>query len=70
MVDALDRTQEDMDLLLDITLRSRQRFEQQSAEFCEDCDAEIPPERRKIGGVTRCVHCQEALEVQRRNYRR
>lgn len=70
MVDTLDKTQEDMDLLLDMTLKSRQRFDKESAEYCEDCDAEIPPQRRKMGGVTRCVHCQGVLEQHQRNYRK
>lgn len=70
MVDTLDKTQEDMDLLLDMTLKSRQRFDKESAEYCEDCDAEIPPQRRRMGGVTRCVHCQEVLEEYRRTHRK
>ena len=29
-----------------------------SLEFCEDCDAPIPEQRRAIGGVECCTECQ------------
>lgn len=31
---------------------------QPSLDFCEDCDGEIPPERQRLGGMTRCSECQ------------
>jgi len=34
-----------------------------SASFCEDCDAPIPEQRRRVvRGVTRCVDCQDIAE--------
>ena len=30
--------------------------------YCEDCDCEIPPERRKLEGGTRWCDCQEDFE--------
>jgi len=36
-----------------------------SEEFCIDCDIEIPQKRRDLGGVERCVHCQELIERKR-----
>lgn len=34
-----------------------------SLSHCEDCGEKIPLERQKIGGMTRCVLCQEGFEV-------
>jgi phage/conjugal plasmid C-4 type zinc finger TraR family protein len=35
----------------------------ESAQFCEECDAAIPEERREaIPGVQLCVACQSSLE--------
>jgi len=33
-----------------------------SLTHCEDCDREIPPARRALGGKTRCVPCQSTFE--------
>jgi phage/conjugal plasmid C-4 type zinc finger TraR family protein len=34
-----------------------------SRERCEDCNATIPPERRRaVPGVSTCVRCQELVE--------
>ncbi|MNE91595.1 hypothetical protein D3C80_1892270 [compost metagenome] len=33
-----------------------------SLTHCEDCDREIPPARRALGGKTRCVPCQTLFE--------
>jgi RNA polymerase-binding transcription factor DksA len=38
------------------------KFLQPSEEFCIDCDEEIPAKRRSLGGVERCIHCQEFHE--------
>lgn len=36
-----------------------------SASFCEDCEEPINEVRRRaIQGVTRCVGCQELIELQ------
>lgn len=34
-----------------------------SLAFCVDCDDEIPEKRRAMGGVRRCVCCQEVFEL-------
>ena len=31
-------------------------------EFCDECGEDIPEIRRKLGGVTHCVYCQDFLE--------
>lgn len=41
-----------------------------SAFFCEDCDTEIPQARRAmLPGVSRCVTCQEVVELKNKHYR-
>ena len=35
----------------------------QSLSHCEDCGEEIPEARRKVMFVTRCIACQEELEI-------
>jgi phage/conjugal plasmid C-4 type zinc finger TraR family protein len=37
-----------------------------SNESCAECGDEIPEQRRKLGGVTRCVSCQTYFEVRNR----
>lgn len=39
---------------------------QPSLSHCQDCGVEIPPKRRAIRGVTRCVDCQELFEEQQK----
>lgn len=42
---------------------------QPSLEECEDCGEEIPLQRRQLlGGVTRCVHCQNLWERKQAGY--
>lgn len=36
-----------------------------SEKFCIDCDVEIHEKRRELGGVKRCVECQELDEGKR-----
>lgn len=62
---------DDVDLLndrmqdIDVSAISN-KFKQPSEEFCIDCDIEIPQKRRELGGVERCVHCQEYHEKKKR----
>ena len=48
----------------DAIARARSRLPSgESRRQCEECDAEIPPARRKaLPGVRFCVACQEALD--------
>ena len=39
-----------------------------SLENCEDYDSEIPASRQAIGGVTRCVYCQEVHEKKQKHF--
>jgi len=40
-----------------------------SRETCLDCDEPIPPQRRQIGGVVRCIKCQRFFEIHEKNHR-
>lgn len=42
--------------------RARSDFDKPSLTVCEACEEEIPPARQALGGVTRCVPCQEQFE--------
>ena len=65
MVDWFDRAQE---------LEQRQRDQAIKAQLlkpvpvgpslthCEDCDQPIPEKRQALGGMTRCVPCQNIFE--------
>lgn len=37
-------------------------FQKPSLANCQECGEEIPAERQAVGGVTRCVPCQESFE--------
>lgn len=66
MVDIIDKTQDEMDLLFNHQISNRQKFEGESLKYCLECDTPIPLERQKLGGVKLCVDCQESLENKRR----
>ena len=54
---------------LDIALANIKHFDQVSNYECEDCGAEIPEQRRKLGGVTLCITCQSVLEAKQKHLR-
>lgn len=39
-----------------------------SEQYCEDCDSDIPAERQAIGGMTRCIDCQEVHEKKQKHF--
>lgn len=51
------------------SLNNRRQFDVASELDCDDCDEEIPAQRRAIGGVTRCILCQTTFEAQQKHYR-
>lgn len=55
---------------LNITIDNRVRFDSPSKDECVDCGGMIPLERQKLGGVERCVYCQNSVETKNRHYRR
>ena len=54
---------------LGIALANIKHFYQPSFHECEDCGAEIPEQRRKLGGVTLCIACQSVLEAKQKHLR-
>ena len=65
MADAVDRATELNEERLQAALENRPNMARPSAQFCVDCDELIPPERQAVGGVRRCVPCQEQHEKRR-----
>lgn len=65
MADSIDLAQQRADELLARNIASVvNRPAGVSEFFCEDCDAPIPEQRRRaIQGVTRCVDCQQSVEL-------
>lgn len=70
MTDETERYQAVQQLLEDHSIhRIRSRFTGDSAQWCEDCGAPIPEERRRIlQGVKTCIGCQEVAENRQRIY--
>ncbi|WDG79995.1 TraR/DksA family transcriptional regulator [Pseudomonas chlororaphis] len=56
---ALEQRQRDQAIAAQL---ARARATGPSLTHCEDCDCEIPPARRALGGMTRCVPCQTTFE--------
>ncbi len=54
---------------LDIALANIKHFDQVSNYECEDCGAEIPEQRRKLGSVTLCISCQSVSEAKQKHLR-
>lgn len=50
-------------------LQNREQFNAHSHFECDECGAEIPAQRRAIGGVTHCIECQKKLEAKQKHYR-
>lgn len=71
MIDPADRAQQDIEIDLDAGVAAvRRRLVAPSLERCADCDAPIEPARRALGGVTRCLDCQQTHEFKQRMTRR
>lgn len=67
-MDVLDRAQELEEKQRDIALKHARRQNTLSLSECKDCDADIPPARQAVGGVTRCVGCQSLHEKKQKRY--
>lgn len=51
------------------SLNNRRQFEVESELDCNDCDEEIPTQRRALGGVTRCIQCQTNFEAKQKHFK-
>lgn len=54
---------------LGIALANIKHFNAVSNYECEDCGAEIPEQRRKLGSVTLCISYQSVLEAKQKHLR-
>ncbi len=63
MADAADRAGELIEEREAAALAARKQFIGESETHRVECDDEIPERRRALGGVTRCVNCQEIYEA-------
>ncbi len=66
MADLADQANELMELRMEEKLAQRTVTHAASAFECEECGDAIPEQRRKWGGVTRCIGCQQELESRQR----
>jgi len=66
-MDILDRAQEIEQQQREYALRAARVSPKPSSIFCEDCGIEIPVKRREIGGITRCIDCQNIHESGRQH---
>jgi len=65
MADDIDRAGERIDAEMTARLRVLPVFDIPSLSECMECGEDIPRKRRAIGGVTRCVDCQNHFEGRR-----
>ena len=65
MADDIDLASERIDAEMQARLRVLPTFNTASLDECHDCGEEIPSKRRAIGGVKRCVDCQNHFEGRR-----
>ena len=69
MADYADVAKEVSEQELGIARAKIKHFNAVSNYECEDCGAEIPEQRRKLGGVTLCIACQSVLEAKQKHLR-
>ncbi len=65
MSDIIDRANDQAQEELERTLAKAARFDKSSLSDCMECDEPIPEKRRKLGGVTHCIDCQNIIERRR-----
>ncbi len=65
MADDIDLAQVRIDAEMQARLRVLPTFDIASLIECQECGEEIPSKRRAIGGVKRCVDCQNHFEGRR-----
>lgn len=69
MVDLVDMAEELRAQQVQASINARQQFTSASEMYCEDYAAEIPAQRRAIGGVTCCIQCQTNFEAKQKHFR-
>ena len=62
MADDVDVANERMALSLAAILSRSPKFITLSLAECKDCGEDIPVRRQALGGVSRCIDCQNVFE--------
>lgn len=70
MSDIIDQANEVAQQNIERALASAPKFDRPSLTECSDCGEFIPIERQRIGGVTRCIDCQNYHDKKTRGYKR
>ena len=65
MSDIIDRANDQAQEELERNLAKAARFDKPSLLECLECGEDIPERCRSLGGVTRCVDCQNNIERRR-----
>lgn len=65
MADDIDRANDIAQESLERSLAKAKRFDAPSYPECIDCSEDIPYQRQQIGGVKRCIDCQNIKERRR-----
>lgn len=69
MADFADIASEISETNLEHSIHNARRIEFPSAFECEECGADIPEQRRRLGSVTLCIGCQTVLEAKQKHLR-
>lgn len=65
MADDIDRANDIAQESLERSLAKTKRFDTPSYPECIDCGEDIPYKRQQLGGVKRCIDCQNVQERRR-----
>lgn len=66
-MDDLDRAQEiEMESRNAAISNQMKKQGKNTLSHCQDCGDVIPPKRQKLGGIIRCIECQQLLEIKQK----
>ncbi|WP_151789992.1 TraR/DksA C4-type zinc finger protein [Acinetobacter junii] len=69
MADYADVASDITETDLEHSLQNIRRIDFPSNFECEECGAEIPEQRRRLGSVTLCIACQTVFEAKQKHFR-
>lgn len=65
MADDIDRANDVAQEAMDRIIANAPKFSEPSYPECLDCGEDIPYQRQQIGGIKRCIDCQNVFERRR-----
>lgn len=65
MADDIDRANDVAQASIDRIIANAPKFNEPSYAECVDCGEDIPYKRQQIGGIKRCIDCQNIQERRR-----